>query len=259
MAVLSRGKTAVPLSFEQFGNRFWRSPQTHHFVNAMGVIPLASQEIGAMVTEFPIYFGQHQADWTVFTDLGSSVSESILDADRLLVTKGRPFLVNTYPFTAISVEGSWALGVFDDPEYVSDTGRAFFDDGKPSQTVRQVTKRMAQFLEGRKLVGSLAKALAEAGVLRCDKPRDASGWSIWQVDESKLAGIEQVQLCALHKNGGLALAYAQVISQVHTRTSVKPKTRPATAKLPQMSDGFLDAIMNDIDDPDADGMGTLIQ
>jgi hypothetical protein len=222
----------------------------------MGVIPLASQEIGALVTEFPIYFGQHQADWTVFTDLGTG---SELDTDGLLVTRVRPFLVKTYPFTAMSVEGTWALGIFDDPKYVSDSGRPFFEDGKSAPTVKQVTKRMAEFLEGMRLAGSLAKSLAEAGVLRCDKPADTTDWSVWQVDEAKLAGIEPDKLHAVHQNGGLALAYAQLISQGNARASTRPKSRLAPATLPKMSDEFLDAILNDIDDPNADGMGGFIQ
>lgn len=225
----------------------------------MGVVPLASQEIGALVTEFPIYFGQHQAEWTVFTDLGSGTGRTMLDADGLLATRGRPFLVGTYPFTAISVKGSWALGVFDDPKYVSDTGRPFFDDGSPSQAVGQVAKRMTQFLEGMKLAGNLARTLAEAGVLRCDKPADASGWSLWQVDEDKLASLAPEKLQSVHRNGGLALAYAQVISQFHARGPMQPKSRQAPAKVPGASDGFLDALLTDLDDPDANGMGTFIQ
>jgi len=225
----------------------------------LGPVPLSAQEIGAVVTDFPVYFGQRQDKWTVFTDLGSAGKGLLLEADGELSARMRPFLVNTYPFTAVPVAGSWAVGVFDDPRYISDQGRPFFENDAPSQTVARLTKRMAQFLEGRKRAGDLAGTLAEAGVLRCDTNADGAAWSVWQVDEGMLAGLGPEPLGRLHESGALALAYAQLISQVHSRTVPRLLRKPAAERKPPKRDGFLDAILNDIGDPDPGELDSLIK
>lgn len=223
----------------------------------MGVIPLASQEIGAIATAYPLYFGENQARWYVFTDL--STGPVVLDGKGRLSTKVRPFLVRTYPFTALCVAGSWALGVFDDPGYVSATGRPFFDGQAPTQTVSRLSKHMARFLEGMKRAGALVKTLSDAGVLRCDQPADASGWSLWQVDEAKLADLEPQALETVYRNGALALGYTQLVSQIHLRSPAATQRVPAIPTEKQQSDAFLESILDDIDDQGAIGMGSLIK
>lgn len=254
---MSDGRAAaVALTNALFAGKRWRAPQNHSFVERLTVLPLAAQEIAAIATEFPVYFGQQGEDWQVFTTL--ALGPDRFDADGFLAAKALPFLVKIYPFTACQVKGAFVLGVFPDPACISETGKPFFEGNAPAPTVVKLQSKLAHFVKGLKVAGTAAKSLAAAGVLEKLGPQDANGWTIWQVNENKLANLKPDLLVELHRGGGLGMAYTQLISQVHS--GERQIGRPSTPKPIRevANDGFIDAVFDDINDLTLEDMDALL-
>ena len=239
--------TPAPLTTDTFGDRGWAAPLNYDFARHLGVVPLAASEIGAIATQSQIFLTQSRDRWQVFAKV---------EAAKLEHLTVRPFLVNIYPFTALPRRGDWVLGVYDDPNCVHARGHPFFRDGAPAQTVVKLQQRITKFIAGLKHAATVAQTMATCGILEPAGSQDGD-WSVWQVNEEKLATLDQSQLGALHRSGGLALAYAQVLSQFHARPSARRKDVAAPAKRPQ--DGFLDAVAEDMEDLNLAGIGALIE
>lgn len=251
----------TPLSVEAFGTAGWVAPQNHKFISYLGVVPLAAQEIGAIATDFPVYFGQKDEHWQVFTPLGANEGPVAprLDDNGFLVAKSLPFLVNIYPFSAMPIKGNWVLSVWQDPDCVTPTGKAFFDIGEPSATVKTIQGKIGSFVKGIKVAAKAARALGAAGVLEQVGQTDKDGWAIWQVSEQKLTDLDADRLVKLHSSGALALAYTQVVSQVNAKAPTRYARKQADFVAKTPNDGFLDAVLDDINDLDYGDTGTLVE
>jgi len=99
------------------------------------------------------------------------------------------------------------------------TGQALFDNGEPTDYLKQMQKTLAELLQGEKQVEGFVNTMREMDLIsplslditfNNDDKQRIDG--VYTIDEEKLNSLNDSQVCALHKSGYLGVIYTVYVS-----------------------------------------------
>ena len=248
------------ISKERHGNRRWLRPTNFSFAAALPVVNISANEMRKACTQLPLAFIEHGGVWSMAAVVGVPPANLCVLPDGRWIGPYVPAALRAYPFSIHKAKdaGQLVLCIDEDaglaPEGDAKAETFFDDEGKITDTIRQVMEFLTQWHAGRIALERAAAELATHKAMvpwqfklkHDDKERTVSG--LHCIDEKVLMGLPGDVLKTLMDSGALAVAYAQMISmqhlpklsewaQQHTQAAqnkgkVMPAAAPAAAAVP---------------------------
>jgi len=213
------------ITTERHGKKVWKKVTDYAFAASETVIPLVGAELGKAVLSMPIGFIKLDAGYQLVA------INSLQPGTNLYVAPGGKWLgtyipasLRAYPFKLARQEGSdesilcidEASGLVVDS---AEDGNAFFDDqDKPAQGIKDILSVLSKVEVSRAATQGAVNALADAGLITPWALNLKQGEEVvpvkglFHVDEAALNKLDDEGFLTLRKAGGLALAYAQLLS-----------------------------------------------
>lgn len=204
----------------------WLPFTDYRFAASVSAVPLAANEVFDSARAFALAFMEIEGGLTLAAMLGLRSGQSLFVApDGRWLGGHMPFALRAYPFNlARTAEGKFVLCVNEGSGLVRDAavgddGTPFFGpEGKPTAETQRVVDTLTNARRGFDTIRAATAVLAARNVL---EPwpltaRDESGerriGGLMRVNEAALNAVNADDLVALRDAGGLAIAYAQLLS-----------------------------------------------
>jgi hypothetical protein len=214
-----------PLTKEGCVGLRWRSASDHRFAAHMQTVLLSTAELAAVTLSLPWFFIETgRGKWRAAALLSASSGTPCpwLGSDGVLRIQQIPFLLRNSPFTLLPQGERYCLGFWNDKQCIGEAGQPMFQEGRPSPSLRTVSKAFAGFLSGVETFDGIGAALNRAKILRPLPEARPSTTRIFQVDEDALRSASDAELGLLTRSGALAAAHAQILSRHHLAALEKP-------------------------------------
>jgi hypothetical protein len=213
------------ITLERHAKKVWKNVTDYAFAAEQTVIPLMGVELSKAVPVMPTGFIKRDASYQLVA------ITSLQPGTNLYVAPGGKWLggylpaaLRAYPFQLAQQEGAENLilcineasGVVVEN---TEDGNAFFDDqDQPTQRIKDILNLLTQIKASRDVTEEAVNALADAGLItpweinlkQGEKVVPVGG--LFSIDEAALNKIDGEDFLAVRKAGGLALAYAQLLS-----------------------------------------------
>jgi len=213
------------ITTERHGKKVWKKVTDYAFAGSETVIPLVGAELGKAALAMPIGFIKQDAGYQLvaITSLQPGTNLYVAPDGEWLGTY-IPAVLRTYPFKLAQQEGSdeSILCINEASALVVDSeedGNAFFDDqDKPAQGIKDILSILLKVEVSRTATQGAVNALADAGLITPWALNLKQGEEVvpvkglFHVDEPALNKLDDEGFLTLRKAGGLAFAYAQLLS-----------------------------------------------
>ena len=219
----------------------WLRYADYKFAATQALAPLVTPELAKATTAFPIGFVTSDESVNLVALLGLKAGQNLYVApDGRWLGSYIPAVFRTYPFRLVdNGAGGTLLGVVEDESVVSEgaEGEAFFtEDGALAPRVQEVAtvlQNMAQYSPVTAAAGALLRRHGLLVPWRIRRPGEQDPFTlsdVAMVDEVALNALPADALVELRDGGGLALAYAQLLSQQHVQTLFASEAAHANAQ-----------------------------
>ena len=191
------------------------------------MVPVIDTETAVLAANMPLAFIQDAGSYILVALLSLEPSRNpFLAPNNQWIDRYVPLCLRVHPFRMVYSAGSdkAVLCIDEDSGLIGEAGAGepFFDaDGDPSEAISAVV-RLTAFLEQHRRTTNLATAaLADAGVLvPWDLKVGPAGaqkavTGLYSADETAINGLDPGKFLQLRTANALAVAYAQMVSQVH--------------------------------------------
>jgi len=213
------------ITTERHGKKVWKKVPGYAFAGSETVIPLVGAELGKAALAMPIGFIKQDAGYQLvaITSLQPGTNLYVAPDGEWLGTY-IPAVLRTYPFKLAQQEGSdeSILCINEASALVVDSeedGNAFYDDqDKPAQGIKDILSILLKVEVSRTATQGAVNALADAGLITPWALNLKQGEEVvpvkglFHVDEPALNKLDDKGFLTLRKAGGLAFAYAQLLS-----------------------------------------------
>jgi hypothetical protein len=210
---------------EHHAKKVWKNVTDYTFAAEQTVIPLVGAELTKTAPVMPTGFIKRDAGYQLVA------ITSLQPGTNLYVAPGGEWLggyipaaLRAYPFQLAQQEGAEnfilcineASGLVVESE---EDGNAFFDDQEqPTQGIKDILNFLTQIKASRDATEGAVNALADAGLITPWEINLKQGEKVvpvkdlFRIDEAALNKLDDEGFLAVRKAGGLALAYAQLLS-----------------------------------------------
>jgi hypothetical protein len=210
---------------EHHAKKVWKHVTDYRFVAEDTVIPLAGGELGRAALAMPTGFIKLDAGYQLVAITSLQPRTNLFVApDGKWLGAYMPAALRAYPFQLAQQEGAgeFILCIQEASGLVvedTEEGNAFFDDeDQATQGIKDVLNFLTQIKANRDGTQEAVNALADAGLItpwkinikQGEKPVPVEG--LFSVDEATLNKLDDEDFLTLRKTGGVALAYAQLLS-----------------------------------------------
>ena len=210
---------------ESHAKKVWKQVTNYTFAAADTVIPLVGAEISKVVPVMPIGFVKQEAGCQLVGITSLQPGKNLYVApDGKWLGGYIPAALRGYPFKLVQQEGAgeFILCINEASGLVvenTEDGNDFFDDeNQPVQGIKDILNFLTQIKASRYVTEGAVNALDDAGLItpweinlkQGEKVVPVSG--LFRVDEAALNKLDDEDFLAVRKAGGLALAYAQLLS-----------------------------------------------
>ena len=210
---------------ERHAKKVWKHVTDYAFVAEDSVIPLVGAELSTAALAMPIGFIKLDAGYQLVAITSLQPGTNLYVApDGKWLGGYIPAVLRAYPFQLAQHEGAgeFILCINEASGLVvenTEDGNAFFDDqDQPTQGIKDFLNFLTQIKASRDGTEGAVNALADAGLItpweinlkQGEKVVPVEG--LYSVDESALNKLDDEDFLAVRKAGGLALAYAQLLS-----------------------------------------------
>lgn len=208
------------------------------FARATNSVPILASEFALAAKFYPIVFAEGDPASPVAV-VGIRASENLfIDADgRWEEDHYVPAYIRRYPFVfgAGPTQEQFVLCIDEESDLiVTDSGRPFFADGKPTELTQQALKFCSSFPAQSEFTKNLSRALAQAGLLTHNhieaKLQDGEQLKLRgfaMIDAERFKNLDDKKFLDWRTHGWLPLIYAQIISQSNWRSLVNRASRAA--------------------------------
>lgn len=218
----------VPVTRERHAGKEWVRFTGYAFAASTNVVPLSAKEIPTAARVLPLAFVEFDGKLTLSALLG------LVPGQNLFVAPGGrwlgpyvPAALRAYPFRLARVESAGVvLSIDENSGLVRDvTGGEnsvpFFDnEGKAHPETQKVIDFLAKASQGAEAVEQATAMVAECGLIEnwplaikaMDDSVERKIEGVSRINEAALNALAANELVRLRDAGGLALAYAQLIS-----------------------------------------------
>jgi hypothetical protein len=241
----------IPLSPQRFGELRWQRFRDYRHTLGVHLTPVAAPEVSAAAAHLPLAFArdaQGKRLLCALTGLREGVNHC-LDARQAWLTGYTPALLRSHPFRLLPPppeKGEAHQRVLcvdaDSPWVGPDGDQAFLDGERMSPAVEEIFQFLGQLAQHLARTEQAVAALETAGLLipwTIEDEQDQPLRGLRRVDETALAKLEAEPLAELHRQGALALAYAQMVS-THQLPALQTRARQLERQAPreELSDFF---------------------
>jgi hypothetical protein len=210
---------------EHHAKKVWKRVTDYTFAAEQTVIPLVGAELSKAALAMPTGFMKLDAGYQLvaITSLQPGTNLYVAPSGRWVV-EYIPATLRAYPFQLAQQEGAgeFILCINEASGLVvenTEDGNAFFDDqDQPTQEIKDILDFLTQIKASRDVTQGAVNALADAGLIMPWKINLKQGEKVvpveglFSVDEAALNKLDDEDFLAVRKAGGLALAYAQLLS-----------------------------------------------
>lgn len=239
----------------------WRRYDNYFHAAKDAVAPLTAQELPKASKVMPVCFIK---SGEVFLP---AALQSLMPGINLFVAPdGRwmlpytPAIYRSYPFALGRTDAGDSLLCADmDAGLLGNEGESLFENEEPSEAVKGVLEFLQAVQQNRLQTESVCKVLADQNLIQSwplkvkteegEKPVDG----IYRIDEARLNELSPEALATVRDNGGLAIAYCQLLSMQNLNAlqafaKLRVEAQSQMNNLPQTDDGELDLeFLNDGD------------
>ena len=241
----------IPLSPQRFSELRWQRFRDYRHTLGVNLTPVAAPEVSAAAAHLPLVFApdaQGQRQLCALTGLRKGVNHC-LDARHAWLAGYTPALLRGHPFRLLappSGQGESSQRVLcvdvESPWVAPDGSEAFLDGEQMTPAVAEIFQFLGQLAQHLARTEQAVAALEAATLLIPWEIEDEQGEplrGLLRVDETKLTKITTETLAELHRQGALALAYAQMIS-THQLPALQARARQLEGQGPRadLSDFF---------------------
>ena len=214
------------ITLDRHASRRWRRPTSYAFAAELPLVPLAGFEVAKAAACLPLAFLQNGDGWLPAAVLGVPPSTNYCVAsDGRWMGPHIPAVLRSYPFALRhTADGRGVLCIDEDSGLVSagtEGERFFTEEGKATETITAILNEMIRMEQSREAGARAAAVLYEHGLLT-PKPLNVqvdtvarSLGGLFQINEQALTQLPPEALHSVMQAGGLALAYAQLLSLQH--------------------------------------------
>ena len=213
------------ITLERHAKKVWKHVTDYGFVAEDTVIPLVGAELAKTVPVMPTGFMKLEAGYQLVAITSLQPGTNLYVApDGKWLTEYIPAALRTHPFQLAQQEGAgeFILCINEASGLVvenTEDGNAFFDDqDQPTQGIKDILNVLSQIKASQDVTQEAVNALADAGLItpweinlkQGEKVVPVQG--LFRVDEVALNKLNDKDFLTVRKAGGLALAYAQLLS-----------------------------------------------
>ncbi len=210
---------------ESHAKKVWKQVTNYTFAAADTVIPLVGAEISKVVPVMPIGFVKQEAGCQLvgITSLQPGKNLYVAPDGKWLGTY-IPSALRAYPFRLLKPENAEksVLCINEASGLVvesTEEGNAFFDDeNQPTQSIKDMLNFLSEVEANLLVTEGAVNALDDADLITPWEINLKQGEEVvpveglFRVDEAALNKLDDEDFLAVRKAGGLALAYAQLLS-----------------------------------------------
>ncbi|MFP4495587.1 MAG: SapC family protein [Halochromatium sp.] len=242
----------LPLSPQRFSELRWQRFRDYRHTLGVNLTPVAAPEVSAAAAHLPLAFAsdaQGQRQLCALTGLRKGVNHC-LDARHAWLAGYTPALLRGHPFRLLAPPGQGESSQrvlcvdVESPWVGPDGSEAFLDGERMTPAVAEIFQFLGQLAQHLARTEQAVAALEAATLLVPWTIEDEHGEplrGLLRVDEAKLAEVAPEMLAELHRQGALALAYAQMIS-THRLPALQARARQLEGQKPRqdLSDFFVE-------------------
>jgi hypothetical protein len=210
---------------ERHAGKMWKKVSDNAFAAERTVIPLVGAELSKVVPAMPTGFIKLDAGYQLVAITSLQPGTNLYVApDGNWLGEYIPAALRAYPFQLAQQEGAenFILCINEASGLVvenTEDGNAFFDDqDQPTQGIKDILNFLTKVEASRAVTQGAVNALADAGLItpweinlkQGEKVVPVEG--LFSIDEAGLNKLDNEDFLTLRKAGGLALAYAQLLS-----------------------------------------------
>jgi hypothetical protein len=210
---------------ERHAGKMWKKVSDNAFAAERTVIPLVGAELSKVVPAMPAGFIKLDAGYQLVAITSLQPGTNLYVApDGNWLGEYIPAALRAYPFQLAQQEGAenFILCINEASGLVvenTEDGNAFFDDqDQPTQGIKDILDFLTAIEANRDVTEGAVNALADAGLItpweinlkQGEKVVPVEG--LFSIDEAGLNKLDNEDFLTLRKAGGLALAYAQLLS-----------------------------------------------
>ena len=210
---------------ESHAQKAWKNVTDYGFSSENAIIQLVGAELSDAALAMPTGFIVHEAGYQLvaITSLQSGQNLYVAPDGKWLGTY-IPSALRAYPFRLLKHESAEksVLCINEASGLVVEgveEGNDFFDDeNQPTQGIKDILNFLTEVQASRDVTQEAVSALADAGLIMPWKINLKQGEKVvpvdglFSVDEAALNKLDDEDFLAVRKAGGLALAYAQLLS-----------------------------------------------
>ena len=215
----------VAIAPESHAKKVWKNVPDYAFAAADTVIPLVGAELGKTISGMPTGFIKQEVGYQLvaITSLQAGMNLYVAPDGKWLGTY-IPAVLRAYPFRLAQQESSdksilcinEASGLVVES---TEEGNAFFDDqNQPTQGIKDILNLLSEVEVKLAVTQGAVNALDDAGLITPWALNLKQGEEVvpvtglFHVDEAALNKLDDDDFLALRKAGGLAVAFAQLLS-----------------------------------------------
>jgi hypothetical protein len=215
-----------PISRERHGGKKWLAPRDMAFAGDRHVVPIVNAEIGHAARALPLSFVQMGEAYALVAVVGLSLGQNLLVGPN-----GRwlglytPAILRSHPFRLAKTNDDKLVLCVDEASglvidsAIGESGAAFFDaEGQVTAETSKMMEFVSTLQQAELATAGAVRAIEAAGLLE-PWPVTAGGGAeakqvqgLFRINEAALNALDAEALFELRQAGGLAIAYAQLIS-----------------------------------------------
>ena len=215
----------VAITAERHTGKLWKHVIDYAFAAENNVIPLLGAELDKAAVVMPIGFCNLDAGYQLVAITSLQPGMNLYVApDGQWLSEYIPVALQAYPFQLAQQDSTdeFILCIDEASGLVVESeehGNAFFDNqDQPTQKIKDILNFLLGVKAGRVVTQKAVDALADAGLITAWEINLKQGEQVvpvkglFRIDEAALNKLDDENFLALRKAGGLAVAYAQLIS-----------------------------------------------
>ena len=212
-----------PVSRERHAKLSWQRHSSYDFATLIGLAPLGASEVTKAVLAFPLAVVEREGAWTLMAVLSFTPGQNLFVGPSGNWNGAYiPAYFRSHPFRLVrSGDGKAALWIDEESGLIGEgsEGEAFFDEaGHPSTAVKQVWASLQETSKGEDALSNACGRLHSAGLIEPWPITVQTGTGTHQitglhrVHEAALNRLSDPVFGQLRQGGGVAVAYAQLLS-----------------------------------------------
>lgn len=245
--------TYIPLSSSQHSGMYWSRPDNLAYTRSWNMVPLVIQEMQHIMPVVPLAFRPVRRNNENHFELVALLSpvpgrNLYLRPDDKWVAGYIPAWIRLFPFRSMSTPDGKkeVLCIAEDAlkdEAGTGTHQLFLSTGEAAPALKKIMSVAEEYARGRAITQRAVQSLQAMGLIKpwpirvgTEKGKSAKVSGIHHIDSKALGELSPEALAELNRNGGLQIAYAQLLSEQRSAhfgrlLRVQEETQPEPVQL----------------------------